>query len=482
MTRKTKFIAGGVVVIVLVLAAVSVSSMSMSNPWLDGEVEDVTRGDLVIPVSANGTIEANKLIEVKSKASGEVAKIHVVEGQIVEAGDVLVELNPVDERRNLERAQAELVRAQAALAQARIKVDDQTRTLPLNTRMAKTRIDDMNAQLRSAEVDWKKTDSLYHRQPPVASEQEWIVRKSTYERLQANLEQAEVEYSRARVTEKTALASAQEDVKLAEAVLDSTSKQVDEAKERLKETRVLAAQRAMVYSVRVREGELVQSGKTSLTGGTPLMYLADTSKMVVVAQVDEADIGSVLKIAPDYARPGHVRRLTDAELQTARAASLSVKATTSRPGVESLIGQRVHVTVEAYRSESFEGVIERILPEPKRLNNVLTFDVRIVLFGEGVQKLLGLQADVEFTADRLHDVLRVKNEAIVSEGRDTYIYVPVDTPRARRKGEKKIAVKIGLTDGIFTEIRSGLTEKDNKVWIKRPRKTDREREEDDKES
>jgi len=489
-----KYIIIAIVGVVVIGGVMKLRGMSLSS-FLDGEDEPVTRGDLVIPVSASGTIEPNKLIEVKSKASGEVARIHVVEGQMVQAGDILVELDPVDERRNFERAEAELDRAKAALEKARISLEDQEKTLPLMTKLAATRVEEIEAQLLSARVDWEKTDKLFHREPPVASEQEWTLRKSLYERLNANLKQAQLEHERAEVNEVTALGNARQDVKLTEAALEAAQKQVDEAAERLNETKVYTREAGMVYSVRVKEHEVIQSGKTSLTGGTVLMYLADVSRMVVVAQVDEADIGSVRKIAPDYTKPGTVQRKTTEELyrlaglteagartEEAPPSAGSGAAAASRTPEEvvgALTGLQVKITVEAYRTEVFTGVIERILPEPRKLSNVTTFDVRIVLIGPDVQKLLGLQADVEFTADRVENVLRVKNEAVVSEGRETFVYLPVKKPGSNRWDEKKVPVRIGVTDGTYTEIRTGLDD-GARVWVKRPRKTDRERAEEDR--
>jgi HlyD family secretion protein len=466
-----KYVIAGIGLLFILFLVMQLRGLSLGNPWLDGEWDDVSRGDLIIPVVANGTVEADKLIEIKSKASGEVIRINVVEGQMVNEGDVLIELDPVDERRNLQRAQEELDRASSNLAKARIVREDQKLTLPLSTRRAKATVEDLRAQLENAEYDYNKVDRLYKREPPVASEQEWIRHKAAYERLQANYEQAHIDYERAKVNEDTNLAAAEQDVKLAEATLRAANIAVEDAEERLSETTVVARQPGMVYSVRVREGEVIQSGMTSLTGGTVLMFLADTSKMVVFAQVDEADIGLVRRIAPDYAQPGRIRRLTRQELLDLRDDPDAADSEAAN-----LRGQRVRITVDAYRDEEYEGIIERILPEPRRLSNVITFDVRIVLLGENVDKLLGLQADVEFTADRVRDALRVKNEAIHSEGKETYVFVPIQKTGSKRWDEKKVRVKIGMTDGIYTEIRSGLAEDIQRVWVRRPQKTERERE------
>lgn len=490
---------GGGVALVLVVGVVYSLKNAQLATFLDGESEKISRGDLVVPVNSSGTVEPDRLVEIKPKASGEVKKLLVVEGQMVREGDLLVELDPVDETRNVERFKAAMERAEANLEKAINAQTEQGKTLPLNTSVNEARVRDAAASLLQAETDYKKTKGLFDRKEPVASEQEYIIRKAQYERAQALHDQAKCEHERAKVLEQTVLKSAAEDVRLARAARDEAYKQLEEGLERLKETKVTAPIAGMVYSVRVRPGEVIQSGKTSLTGGTALLYIADVGKMVVMAQVDEADIGAVRRVAPAHAQPGNTRPMTTDELfsraglmDTSGGAPAAIpapahdepesgSATTRETPAElrPLVGGRVRVTVDAYRSEVYEGVIERILPEPRSLNNVVTFNVRIVLVGEKLQKLLGLQSEVEFTADKVENVLRVKNEAIVSEGRESFVYVPHKRPGSSRLTDRKVPVKIGMTDGIYTEIRSGLEGVDE-VWVKRPRMTDREKEEQEK--
>jgi multidrug efflux pump subunit AcrA (membrane-fusion protein) len=213
---------------------------------------------------------------------------------------------------------------------------------------------------------------------------------------------------------------------------------------------------------------MIQSGTQSFTGGTPVMMLVDTTAVLVMDQVDEADIGAIRKIAPEYARPGTSTRLTDEEYAERAAAQLNDK-----------LNKKVEVTVEAYRGQVFDGVIERILPEPKRVNNALAFDVRVRLVGQDLEHLIGLQADLSFTTEKIENVVLVKNEALVSEGRDCFVYVPVRGGAGGRWDEEKRSVRIGVTDGTNTEIVSGLKPGDE-VWTKRPKKTDKERQQSEK--
>lgn len=445
-----KWIIGGGIGLVVVFLIYLVSQIRVGDVLLAGEKEQAKLGTLIIPVTATGTVQGNKLIQIKSKAGGQVSKIHVVEGQLVKTGDTLIELDPVDEKRNVEARQADVDRAKSAHEKAKIALENQKLELPLQTKRARANLD-------RAEFQWKKMKE--YKDKEIAGDVEFVTTKSSFDL-------ADADYNTAKNNETILLRNAEQDVVQAEAAARASQKLLDEAKLRLDETVVKARSPGMVYSIQVREGEMIQSGTQSFTGGTPVMTMVDTTAVLVMAQVDEADIGAIRKIAPDYARPGTSIRLDDEEYAKRAADHLAEK-----------LNRKVDVTVEAYRGQTYEGVIERILPEPKRVNNALAFDVRVRLVGDDLQKLIGLQADLAFTTETLENVLLVKNEALVSEGRDCFVYVPVRGSSGRLDEEKR-AVRISVTDGTYTQIVSGLKAGDE-VWTKRPRKTEKERQETD---
>lgn len=457
-----KLIIGGGVVVLVFLGFYALSRASISNAWLDGEKDQAKLGNLIIPVTATGTVQANRFVTIKSKASGQVSKIHVVEGQKVVAGEILVELDPVDEKRRLESSQADLDRAKSVYEKTKIALENQQLDLPLQTAQAESRLLDATARLEDAEFKWNKMRQYL--ESDVAGDVEGVSTKATYLAAKAAKNLAEADLERAKNNERIVLHSAEQDVIQAEASATSAQKLLDEAKLRLEETTVRARNDGMVYNIVVQQGEMIQSGTSGFTGGTPIMTLADVSSVYVMAQVDEADIGAIRKIAPDYARPGTSTMLSDEEY--ARRAEERLKE---------LEDKGVEVTVEAYRSETFQGVIERILPEPQRVNNALAFNVRVRLVGDDLKKLIGLQADLSFTTEKLEDVVLVKNDALFSEGRDCFVYIPIKKSSGRW-GEEKRPVKIGVTDGTYTEIVSGL-KPDDEIWVKRPKETDREKRE-----
>lgn len=463
----------------------------LGNFFLDGKDGTVERGNLVIPVSASGFVQADQQIEIKSKASGEVKEVRVKAGQMVKTGDVLLVLDKVDETRNLERAQADLDRANAGHQQALIRLDENRKNRPLDVRVAEELMNQAHEQMISLDIDVNRLKNMTGDAKGPVEEQK---AQAALNSAKALWEKSKVDLERTKNNVPIAITNAEQDVALAKAVRDVSQKQVDEAAERLKETTIVSPTTGMIYSIKVAKGQLVQSGKTSLTGGTPLMYISDVSRIYVMAQVDEADIGAVQKISPVFARPGSVREVSDQELiesaplppvdyllEGGESPASQVVTPAAARAAEQLTDElgkrRVRVTVEAYRDEEYEGIIERIEPEPITLSNVTTFNVRIRLVpreSQDLAKLLSKQADVNFTADRKVNVLRVRNEALASEGKEVFVYVPYRESPKEPEFEKKVPVRIGLTDGTYTEILSGLKEKE-RIWVKRPQRTDAEK-------
>lgn len=111
--KKHLQMGSALVVLALVAAACSESDASETSPNGNGEVAVVERGDLDIRVEAAGQVEPILVIEVKSKASGEIKALHVDTGDEVERGSLMAEVDPRDVRNALAQAQADLDVAEA---------------------------------------------------------------------------------------------------------------------------------------------------------------------------------------------------------------------------------------------------------------------------------------------------------------------------------------------------------------------------------
>ncbi len=83
----------------------------------------VVRGDLMIIAEATGNVEPIRKVEVKSKASGEVLRLHVDIGDEVEPGALLAEVDPRDVQNAFDQAEADLdvARARLEISQAQLE-------------------------------------------------------------------------------------------------------------------------------------------------------------------------------------------------------------------------------------------------------------------------------------------------------------------------------------------------------------------------
>ncbi len=227
----------------------------------------------------------------------------------------------------------------------------------------------------------------------------------------------------------------QNQVTEAELDVETAKNALADAEQRLKDTKVVAPIDGVVTTRPAQIGTIVSSGITNFGGGTSIMTLVDLSRLFVLAPVDEADIGKVRR------------------------------------------EQKVTISCDAYPERKFEGRILRIAAKGTNVQNVVTFEVKIEVLGEGKELLKPeMSTDVEIVvADRV-GVMRVPSEAVRTREKDKkrYVLVPVKgaATQAATMGTGAVeggavAQKIvteerdvvtGADDGKFCEILSGLQE------------------------
>jgi HlyD family secretion protein len=112
---------GGAAFAALALTACRTGQAAEENPKLSTAA--VTRGDLTITAEATGTVEPVRSVEVKSKASGEILKLHVDVGDEVASGSLLAEVDPRDVRNRFDQAKADLEVATARTEISKAQLD-----------------------------------------------------------------------------------------------------------------------------------------------------------------------------------------------------------------------------------------------------------------------------------------------------------------------------------------------------------------------
>lgn len=442
--------------------------------FMKGELRPVTRGDLDVPITASGNIQPASVRKLKSKASGEITHLPFKLGARVREKDLVVQLLDVDERRTYERALADEHRALIALDTAKINLR-QRETTTRALAEAKLKQAKAGALAATSKYNWAKSRRVDPNSPDPFTQEEWDAIEASYLSAEAGVLAAQADLDQTAI----AVELAKEDVKNAEETLKATKAATLDANERLIETSIRSPIDGMVLAQPVQVGEIVQGGKMTLMGGTELLQIADISAIYAVVNVDEADIGQVHKLAPVSARPGSATRPADAggdEHRDVPASGSAGGPASTQPAEGGAEGQIVHVKVESFPDEDFQGVITQISPQSEMVAAVATFKVWIRITSSNVDKLVGLlntQAEAHFMAKAVHNAVLVPYDAVQKNPNgDGYgVYVPDVKPGSTTTEPRFVKCTLGADNGIVVEVREGVQE-GQMVYTKLPAKRD----------
>jgi len=229
-----------VIVIVVLGLVFYVSMKSSNNKGVDVYVHKADKGDLTSEVSASGIIEPKLKVDISSNVIGQIVALDVEEGQAVNKGDFLLQIDP-------QRYKAEVDRWKAQV------------------RVAKINVEQAEVNLKESKSNLKRIQSLFEK--GFASERE--------------LEQATIKYESAEVQ----LKSTKEQVRQSEA-------QLERAKDELAKTTFNAPMSGIVTKLNAEEGETVITG-TMNNPGTVIMTISDMSRVLATVNADETDINQV---------------------------------------------------------------------------------------------------------------------------------------------------------------------------------------------
>jgi HlyD family secretion protein len=239
--KKSKMKRLGLIIILVLLAAATAFGVYRwrSRPTVQGfEFGDVTKGDLRIVVTATGTLEAKKTVEIGAEVTGKVVSVAVDFNDVVKKGQELATIDPEQLRASTQQSRAELSAAQATVLETRASAEE--------------------TMLAAARAEEQAKRGL------ISSQQ---------------LEAARAAAARA----KAAQSSAEARTVLSRASLGLAST-------RLEKTKILSPIDGIVLSRSVEPGQTVTAGFQ-----TPILFklAEDLAQMRLIVEVDEADIGRV---------------------------------------------------------------------------------------------------------------------------------------------------------------------------------------------
>jgi HlyD family secretion protein len=369
------------------------------------------RGSIRTVVSCTGRVVANQNVEIKCKASGAVTTLPFDVSDTVNKGDLLLQIDPVDEERTARQADSALAASQAKLETARINLSVARRDFDIQKRKAEAGL--RSARIRASDARTKSQRLKELLSKKISSTEEVETAETNAAQLDVELELSLIQVDDL-VRQEEALGLKEQDVKLAQAQVESDKLNVEIRRQSLADTKVVAPISGVVSSRSVQQGQIISSGISNIGGGTTAMILSDLSSIFILASVDESDIGKMQ------------------------------------------VGQQAAITADAFPGSAFEGRVQRVATQGTSVSNVVTFEVKIEVISQN--KLLlkpEMTANVTIVAAHKDDVLLVPAEAVVRKAKEHFVEVAKE---AGAKEERK--VEVGLSDGTQREIVRGLTEGD----------------------
>ena len=243
-----KFILGlGAFVIVLLTVAVYRGG-GRTLPQVS--TEKIARRTIVERVSASGKIQPEVEVKITAEVNGQIIKLPVKEGDVVEKGDLLVQLNP-------DIYDAAVLRAEAALNSAKS-----------NLASARAQVAQGEANQLAAKKAFERAEVLFN---------QTVISQAEYDQTEASY-----------LTANANLTSANESVRSAEYAILSGEASLQEARDNLSRTTLRAPQTGIVTALAKEIGESVQGN--GFTAGEVILNVSDLSAMEVNVEVNESDI------------------------------------------------------------------------------------------------------------------------------------------------------------------------------------------------
>ncbi len=220
------------------------------NPLVNVTAETVELRNITETITANGRIRPQTEVKISPDVSGEIVELNIAEGDEVEAGQLLLKINPDTYISMRDRAEASLNSSRANLANS------------------KARLAQVEAQFEQAELNYNRNKKLWEKETISRAEYESAL--SSYKVAAAEVEAGIQSVQAAEYSVKSNLAS------------------LREAEDNLRKTTIYSPVSGTVSKLSVEQGERVVG--TAQMAGTEMMRIANLNRMEVLVQVNENDI------------------------------------------------------------------------------------------------------------------------------------------------------------------------------------------------
>jgi HlyD family secretion protein len=348
-----------IILLVVVLGGASIiipvrsQLQKMSQPRF--RQEPATRGEIIAVVNSTGTVNPVLSISVGSFVSGPIIKLPVEFNQKVKKGDLLAEIDPKLFQASVDRDQAGVTNAVGQLVASKAA---------LVTR---------EADAERAKALFEQAENDENRAISVRKENKSFVSDTEMDQFKFNCKSLKAQYNLALASVDQAKAA----IEQADAGVKSAKANLEFSKANLEYTRITAPEDGIIINRKIDPGQTLAAQFQ-----TPELFIIGVEMeqhMYIIATVDEADIGMILK-AQDRNLP-------------------------------------VYFTVDAYPDELFSGTIFQVRQNATTTQNVVTYPVVVEAKNKALPngKLMlrpNMTANLSFQVEDAKQTLRIPNAAL----------------------------------------------------------------------
>jgi HlyD family secretion protein len=431
-SRGKWLLAASAVVVLAIVAA-----FYFRGPAQPGYVTGVIdRGDIEAAITATGNLNAVKTVQVGSQVSGNILALYADFNTKVKAGQLVARIDPAIFQARVDQARAAVDSAKASVVSARASIAKaQADIAGAQANVASQKANLVHGQSAVTDAKTKNDRRIEMVKDGLIAREEAETYQATYDQAVAALDAGQSAITAAQ----SAVTSAQAQKDVTQTMLEQANSQVKQATATLEQaqldlahTQILAPVDGTVISRNMDVGQTVAA---SFQAPTIFQIAQDLTKMQVDTNVDESDVGPIR------------------------------------------VGQAANFTVDAYPGVIFPGVVSQIRQAPINVQNVITYDVVVEVSNADLKLFPGMTANVKIVTGRADHALRLPAAALrfrpataapasgvaksqsKSGKRAASVGPAQQAVYVLDQGKlKRVPVKLGLTDGNYAEILSGLSE------------------------
>ncbi len=329
----------------------------------------VQRGTIERTVSATGTLQAVITVQVGSQVSGRVQHLYADFNSVVKKDQTLAIIDPANFEAQRERASANLATSEATKSMAAANQINRQAELA----SARANLEVVQVTLEEAERQLERDRDLFEER--LISERELESTQAAFDQGRARIQQAKAQIQQVEASIRSAVAQLEQAV----ANIRQAQAEFRMAEVNLQYTKITSPIDGVVIERNVDIGQTVAASFQA-----PVLFLIanDLSKMQVIAQIDEADIGAISEEANvDFnvdAFPGEIFRGNISEIRLSSKLPATASGSTASGGA----------------------------------TNVVVYNIIIDVNNPRLKLRPNMTANVNFTVARVEDVLKIPNSAL----------------------------------------------------------------------